>query len=1225
MFHRYVLSLLLTSLCFPIVASAQCSPTLAPDSAQYVTNGYVHCFQKKGNTLFLGGSFDYIGKPTGSFLGMNSAGKPIGQATWAKVWGVVNCAVQDGSGGWIIGGEFDKVGDLPRRNLVQLNSSGQVTSWNPGADEPVLTVAVSGSTVYAGGSFDSAGGTARNRIAAISLSTGLATTWNPNCNDIVRTMVVNGTTLYTGGDFTNIGGYGRNRVAAISTSTGVPTSWTPDVDGRVNCMIVRANKVYIGGSFYTVSTSYRNNIAILDRTTGNAMSWDANAGGEVKTMALGNNLVYFGGYFTSAGALTRYNAAAADTATGAISSWDPDVRYGRVNALATDGTIMYVCGSFSMVGGTSGTVATGFAKVNMSTGVLTGIQPLFPPPSYSEANPINVVVLSGANAYIGGDIYSFGGKIRGRLASIDVAADTITAFDPSPEAYVTCMLLNGNSLVIGGAFSYVGTTPRTCLAAFDSVGNLLPWAPYIGGGVTTMAKDGNSVFVGGSFSTMGSHHNAAKIDLTSGAFNSWTTTYANGVNAMAIAGDKLFIGRGSYYTMPNLSEYSTLTLAELPGVYTDFGVFSLYRFGSSVFVGGEFTTSTYGVGRLMALNASTGAATAWNAYVDGPVSEMAGSGNYLFIGGSFGHIGGILHPSLAAIKVGTASPLNTWTPAVSGNIGALDASNNELWVGGGYDKMDGKKYNNITRFKINNPTFSVAIAATGTSTVCAGATQTFTATPSIPVISYDWRVNGVSVGSGSTYSYVPLGGDQVKCVVVIDACSSVDSATSNTITMTVNPNINILTDVTPTQDTVCAGTSVTYTAHGIAGLHFQWVVNGTSVGPDLTSYTYTPLTGDVVECTVTAPAGGCYMANPVTSIPITMVVLPDTTPVITITGTTTLCAGTTNGYTLTSNIPGATYMWYVNTTSAGSGATSYSYTPVNGDLVKCVLTVPGTGCYTATHDTSNIITMIVNANVVPSTAITVDLNGGCAGKLRHYTVTTNVTSATYQWQVNSVNTGTGATTHNYTANNGDLVRCIVTTPSGSCYTRSRDTSNIITMSVIPNTMPVIIVNGPGTVAPGAAVTINATVMDAGSVYLITWYRNGVVFNTSSTPTASYAKDMSPIDTITAKVAALSTGCYDTGLSNTIYVYSTTGLEDVAGGTLITAFPNPFSEQITIRGLVQNDMIYVFDMLGRKVEEQKAANTNDMFVDVSRIIPGSYVLRVYDANGVTKANIPLQKK
>ena len=63
-------------------------------------------------------------------------------------------------------------------------------AFSPQPDLPIIALAVSGSTVYAGGAFTSIGGQARNRIAALDAATGSATVFNANAAGEVRALAV---------------------------------------------------------------------------------------------------------------------------------------------------------------------------------------------------------------------------------------------------------------------------------------------------------------------------------------------------------------------------------------------------------------------------------------------------------------------------------------------------------------------------------------------------------------------------------------------------------------------------------------------------------------------------------------------------------------------------------------------------------------------------------------------------------------------------------------------------------------------------------------------------------------------------------------------------------------------------------------------------------------------------------------------------------------------------
>jgi hypothetical protein len=72
------------------------------------------------------------------------------------------------------------------------------------------------------------GGETRNRLAALEASTGNLTSWNPNASGTVNALVVSGSTVYAGGSFTAAGGPVRGRLATLSGSfsyTEASVSW----------------------------------------------------------------------------------------------------------------------------------------------------------------------------------------------------------------------------------------------------------------------------------------------------------------------------------------------------------------------------------------------------------------------------------------------------------------------------------------------------------------------------------------------------------------------------------------------------------------------------------------------------------------------------------------------------------------------------------------------------------------------------------------------------------------------------------------------------------------------------------------------------------------------------------------------------------------------------------------------------------------------------------------
>ncbi|HPS62904.1 MAG TPA: hypothetical protein PLK82_07575 [Bacteroidales bacterium] len=104
---------------------------------------------------------------------------------------------------------------------------------------------------------------------------------------------------------------------------------------------------------------------------------------------------------------------------------------------------------------------------------------------------------------------------------------------------------------------------------------------------------------------------------------------------------------------------------------------------------------------------------------------------------------------------------------------------------------DKVQYYNATGWKTLDPDLLASVMITSSSNpVVAGTSVTFTAAPvnggTTP--QYQWKKNGSNISGATniTYTYAPLQGDQVCCVLTSNVpCGSGSPATSNVVTMTV--------------------------------------------------------------------------------------------------------------------------------------------------------------------------------------------------------------------------------------------------------------------------------------------------------------------------------------------------------------------------------------------------------------------------------------------------------
>jgi len=412
---------------------------------------------------------------------------------------------------------------------------------------------------------------------------------------------------------------------------------------------------------------------------------------------------------------------------------------------------------------------------------------------------------------------------------------------------------------------------------------------------------------------------------------------------------------------------------------------------------------------------------------------------------------------------------------------------------------------------------SVSIAAVPSGAICAGTSVTFTATPTNggAAPAYQWKVNGTNAGTNSaTFTTSSLANnDAVTCVMTSNAtpCLTGSPATSNTVTMTVNPNLPASVSIAAGANPVCSGTSVTFTAtpaNGGTTPTYQWKKGGTDIdGATSVTYAYAPVNGDVITVVMTSNAT-CATGSPATSNTVTMTVNSNLPASVTIAADANpVCTGTSVTFTATPTNGGIpTYQWKKGGVDI-SGATNSTYTSTtlaNNDVITVVMTST-LSCATGSPATSNTVTMTVTTDLPVSVSMAASVNPVCAGTSVTFTATPTNSGATpaYQWYKNSVAAGTNSATYAYVPVTGDQVYAVLTS-SLACASGSPATSNTVTMTVTTDLpVSVSIAASVNPVCAGTSVTFTATPTNGGATPVYQWKVNGTNAGTNN-PVYSFA-------------------------------------------------------------------------------------------------------------------------
>ncbi len=692
-------------------ASAREDPLVQPECSApkeravglWGTDGNVLAMVRAANTLYIAGSFRWLGPNTGALVPLSPRTAAPAEV-YAKVAGEVRAIASDGFGGWFIGGAFNAVGGSYRHNLAHILRDGRVADWDPqanGAD--VNAIAVSGRLVYVGGGFTSIGGQDRRFIAALDAGTGHATQWDPWSSGGITSLVVQGSTVFAGGAFDSIAGAHRENLAAIDAATGRATPWRMDAALQVDALLLRGGTLYAGGRFPWIGGRPRLHLAAIDVAADTVLAFNPEVDGiysmyrptpTVSALAMDGHVLYAGGLFTGIGGEARAGLAAIDLTTGHATPWNPGSQSSWTRAVAVHGEVVYAGGYFDSLGGQ---VRWGVGAVDRRTGRATAWNP-------TANGPIEALAVDMGTVYAGGYVSSMGPQVRRNgLAALDLRTGAVTAWNPNPVGRtVFAVTLRAGALYAGGDFISIGGQPRRGIAAVDTVtGAAIDWGPDANGPVETMVLDGNTLYAGGEFTELGGkvRSNLAAVDATTGAVTDWDPEASGAVYSLVLTGNTMYaagyfgrMGGGGPGGTPrnNVAAFDATTggvTAWDPSA--DSWVNDLEVSNGTVYLVGAFNhIGIQGRNGVAAIDALTGVATPWNPDADAEVKAVALAGGRVYLGGYFAHAGGRPRNYLVALDPSSGTATD-WDAHADGAVWSLAPNGMGVFAGGVFTSLNG--------------------------------------------------------------------------------------------------------------------------------------------------------------------------------------------------------------------------------------------------------------------------------------------------------------------------------------------------------------------------------------------------------------------------------------------------------------------------------------------------------------------------------------------------------
>lgn len=379
-----------------------------------------------------------------------------------------------------------------------------------------------------------------------------------SCSTVVRTVLV---TIVTAA---------MAVVMATSTQAALLTSpaQTWGVNGRASAILpLPSGRVVVGGSFTAVVDSAGvtqfpvTNVALFDPGTGRFdPGWRPSVNGSVNALATDGTRLFLGGAFTKVGGTNRDKVAAVSVDTGALdSTWSGPNLDGPVDVVRLSAGALFVGGNWNTVttGGTAYAQAK-VAKLSASTGAFdTAFRPTANP-TPTDVPPSGrvwaLLVLGNGNIVLGGDFGDINGATSTRrIAVVDPVTGTpvrgfaSTANNGTSTATILDLATDGTTI-----YEAVAGSGGACTAV-DATTGARRWTWHSNGNMQSVRVVGSTVYCGGHFSGTGSfggqtRSKIAAVDAISGSILPWAPVVNSALGVWSMGSDAAHLYLGGDFT-----------------------------------------------------------------------------------------------------------------------------------------------------------------------------------------------------------------------------------------------------------------------------------------------------------------------------------------------------------------------------------------------------------------------------------------------------------------------------------------------------------------------------------------------------------------------------------------------------------------------------------------------------------------------------------------------------